>query len=151
MINSKFSVEEAIRTLKRICFVLPPMPLPRLNYIDKSAKFKDEILANVKTMIQVDELEELDQNEDSLFGGEEIKCDNNNMNESDFIDFKLLNMNSNRLSSERLGSERRGGSIAKKLVKEKEINPRLSILSDFEDRLDDRSIILTNNMGEDYK
>jgi hypothetical protein len=127
------------------------MPLPRLNYIDKSAKFKDEILANVKTMIQVDELEELDQNEDSLFGGEEIKCDNNNMNESDFIDFKLLNMNSNRLSSERLGSERRGGSIAKKLVKEKEINPRLSILSDFEDRLDDRSIILTNNMGEDYK
>jgi hypothetical protein len=122
------------------------MPLPRLNYIDKTAKIKDEILANLKPMVQVDEHDVLEEN--SLFEDEDIKLDNinSNMNESDFIDFRILNMGDNRLSEREGGFTPIGGKH-----KESEKNQRMSILSDIEDTPDDRSIMLTKNMSEEYK
>lgn len=93
MLVMKDNIEEAIKTLKRICFILPPMPLPRLNYIDKSIKIKDEILDNIRNALQLPE--EADQEpefeDNSLFVDDEPIKGDNTMNESDlgmaYLDF----------------------------------------------------------------
>jgi hypothetical protein len=49
----KGEIEEAIQTLKKVYFILPPMPLPQLNYRDKSIRIKNEILDEIKKAVQV--------------------------------------------------------------------------------------------------
>lgn len=71
MLVIKGNIEEALKTLKRICFILPPMPLPRLNYIDKSIKIKDEILENIRKQVDLPGQFEENFDENSLFDEEE--------------------------------------------------------------------------------
>ena len=41
-------IEEAIRTLKKIGRILPPLPLPQLHTIEDKIIIKEEILNNLK-------------------------------------------------------------------------------------------------------
>lgn len=36
-------VEEAIQTLKKICYILPPLPIPKLSFITKELKSNLEV------------------------------------------------------------------------------------------------------------
>lgn len=49
----KGEIEEAIQTLKKVYFILPPMPLPQLNYRDKSLRIKNEILDEIRKAVQI--------------------------------------------------------------------------------------------------
>jgi hypothetical protein len=37
-------IEDALKCLKKICFILPPMALQKLNYLDKSEKIQAKLL-----------------------------------------------------------------------------------------------------------
>lgn len=37
-------IDEALKMLKKICFILPPMPLNSLNYIEKTETLEKKIL-----------------------------------------------------------------------------------------------------------
>jgi len=144
VITGKF--DEAIKTLKKICFILPPVPLPRLNYMDKNIRIKDEIIAAIKSNIQNEEPDN-DLDENSLFGDEDIKDDEGGVNDSDFIDFKMLNLQKQNTSG-------RSTLYTQSYVlginaQENELKKRMSLMSDFDEELnDDHSIILPRNISE---
>jgi len=125
MLVQKGDIEEALRTLKKICFILPPMPLPRLNYIDKSLKIKDEVLENLQVAAQVPAEPDNYLNDNSLFGDENM-LEGNTMNESEFLDLKILNMK-----------------------QDDDGNQRVSIMSDIEGGIGagDRSLVMTKQIS----
>jgi hypothetical protein len=66
------------------------MPLPKLNYIDKSIKIKDEVLEGLQVAANVPAENDNDFFDNSLFG-DDNPLPANTMNESEFLDLKILN------------------------------------------------------------
>ena len=88
-------IEEALKTLKSICFILPPMPLPKLNYIDCSAKFMENNYRGLEEVKQ-DDYQQNIVLENEILDASLFKDDNavsgDTTDESGFLDLKILNV-----------------------------------------------------------
>lgn len=80
MLVIKGRIEEAIKTLKKVCLILPPLPMPRLNLNGKQQiltflaathfKLSEEALEKLKNTREVQQQKPDQELDNSLFGDE---------------------------------------------------------------------------------
>ena len=87
-------IEKALITLKKICFILPPMSLPKLNYIDCFVKFKKNDIIELEEVKQGEEQQQNIETEYEILDNNLFKDDNtiggDTIDESGFLGLKIL-------------------------------------------------------------